>query len=141
MSSVCKQVSLITAFLALMFAQAYGLERGYASHHGISVIEREFEPDSRAGSCQQVMRCAVDSHKEHENHAPMTVDMEAGRGGIVLAALQLAPVELADLLVRDWITRQRLLEAEILNKASAETPEKTAPPVGIQVVRCMVMLI
>lgn len=137
-----KQMIFMTAFLAVMFAQAYGLERGYASHHGISVIEREFDDGVVVGPAQAVIKRSSGGHGVPENHAPMTVDMETGRSGAAAEfVLEFAPVQVAEISVRDWILSQLAVEAVILQKAFANTPWDISSPAAVQVARCVVMLI
>lgn len=137
-----KQMIFMTAFLAVMFAQAYGLERGYASHHGISVIEREYDAGVPEHPARPLMMRSSGGHGVPENHAPMTVDMEAGRSGPAAEfALEFAPVQVAETSVRDWILSQLAVEAVILQKASANTPWEISPRAAVQVARCVVMLI
>lgn len=135
MSLLRKQVTLITAFLAVMCAQAYGLEMGYASHHGISVIEVEF--DGTTGDS-----APADGSKTPENYAPITVDMEAGRSDVAaVASLEFVPVELAEIFVRDWVLRQQAAGMELLIKAADDIFGVSREPAALEVARCVVMLI
>lgn len=136
-----KQVIFMTAFLAVMFAQAYGLERGYASHHGISVIEREFDDGLPLGPGQTLMKHSSGGNGVPENHAPMTVDMEAGRSSAAEFAFEFAPVQVAEISVHDWILSQLAVQAAVFQSASAITPWDLSPPTAVQVARCVVMLI
>lgn len=137
-----KQVVFVTAFLAVMFAQAYGLERGYASHHGISVIEREFDDGVPVEPGQALMKRSSGGNGVPENHAPMTVDMEAGRSGAAAEfAFEFALVQVAEISVRDWILSQLAVEAAVRQSASSCAPRDIPPPAAVQVARCVVMLI
>lgn len=138
MSLLRKQLTLITAFLAVMCAQAYGLEMGYASHHGISVIEVEFG----GAPGQGLPGTPAEGQQVPENYAPITVDMEAGRSHVAaLASLEFVPVELAEISVLDWILRQQAAESELLTKAAHDIFGVNSEPAALVVARCVVMLI
>lgn len=138
MSLLRKQLTLLTAFLAVMCAQAYGLEMGYASHHGISVIEVQF--DETAG--QGLPGGPAEGQGVPENYAPITVDMEAGRSHVAsVASLEFVPVELVEISVRDWILRQQVTEKELLTKAAHDIFGVGSEPAALEVARCVVMLI
>lgn len=144
MSLPRRQATFILAFLALMFAQAFGLERGYASHHGISVIERDFEAVSHA-TPSAVFLClrTHDGHRLPENHAPMTVDMETGRDHAASAVtLAFVPVQVAETSLHEWISLQQQSTARLLSRAAASgTAHAAALPAAVQVARHVVFLL
>lgn len=139
MSLLCKQLSFMAAFLAVMVAQAYGLERGYASHHGLSVIEKPYDGQVAGFGGEQI---AANGEDDSDNHAPITVDMDTGRTGVIASfSVEFVPVQVAEILVRDWIMLQELAQAELLKNAFLDTLKEESPPAAEQVARCVVMLI
>lgn len=138
MPLLLKQATFLMAFLALMVAQAYGADRGYASHHGISLIACDAE--HAFGEAENAARTEDDAGSE--NHAPITVDMETRHLDAAAAVhVEFSPVQVAEISVWDWILQQQMAEADLRHNAAALGSLAVFPPPEIELVRIVVMLI
>ena len=133
MSLLCKQFTFLAAFLVVMGVQAYGTQRGFASHHAFSMLATDVAGQGTQGDGS--------APQEQDGTDSVTVDMDMRHSADSHVHFAFYPVQLAEVSIRDWIWCQHQVEAEVLLKARAEWFEPGRLPATVEVVRCMVLLI
>lgn len=144
MKSLRKQLFATVALLAVVFAQVFGLQRGYACTHGENTVEMA------ASHCHQLAEAESSGHvpcelpcedtSSKEEHAPVVVNLTARDISTFVDAPEFVAVPTIDLIANEWALQAVLAEAVTARSLPLSEEEKPLCT-GVQVARCLVLLV
>jgi hypothetical protein len=136
------------AFVAVAFAQVFGVQRGYICDHGDHVVETGaqhchrlvVDGYSREVPCEDHCSEHGEDKSERDEHQPLSLDVHAAPSSLevysVPGFVAVLPVEI---WVQDWVEFQSLSEPD-KTKAAPDTGGGNLPA-ALQVAHCTVLLV
>ena len=145
MTSLRQKLFTTVIVFTVVFAQVFGLQRGYACDHYGNVVETEAEHchEAPADSGEQHVPCDMpcDSNEPKEEHAPVVVELTARSSAPSVSVPEFVAVQVFEMLALEWSVTLAAAELEAADRFVLLAEGQKPPTAALAVVRSVVLLV
>lgn len=145
MSSLRKKIFTTAVVLAVVFAQVFGLQRGYACDHYGSVVETEAQHchESAPASQEEHVPCEgeCDENQPQAPHVPVVTELTARSSAVAVSAPEFVAVQMFDLFAQLLSEALSAPESLAADRFVLLTESQKPPTAAVVVARSVVLMV